>query len=484
MFCRPILPLVVAALLGVPAAQALPVRFELKAPDAHQVFLAGEMTDWDRAKLPMTQGPDGVWRTTVDLASGQWLYKFVVDGLWITDPVGTQNDADGMGGRHSFVFVGDGDWAAHAGVRAGRVDTVELASAAWGAPVKLNIYLPPGFKPGRPLPVLYLLHGYGMDADQWFKTGQIHHFMDNLIAQTLIHPFVVVMPSSGKEAYTGASERFLTTELPAWLKQRYGLRLASKQAGVAGMSMGGFGAFYLALQHPDLFGIAVALSGAYPQAYVADLAADKRLPFKFIQLCGSEDEWVGSNRMLARALLARGDAFYYREDSGAHSFQYWNHRMPEMLLAADAYFTRGYARHNEDSVQLPAPLETRVRGLPLAYSAGLGARLLGRWQGEWVVEGGAAKGRFEQTLTLLAPDHAEGTFSVYGGPGGDKIDVPFSAPTEQVPDCTGCSRFKDINGEWVTTVLSEEDGQLWRQWTIHDHGATVFLRVRKVSASE
>lgn len=343
------------ALLFCRVSAAAPVDFVLDAPQAKSVFLAGEMTDWDKAKVPMEKAADGKWHTRLDLASGQWLYKFVVDGAWIADPVGTQNDADGQGGRHSFVFVGDGDWAAHARVAEGRVDTVAVPSSAWAHPVKLNVYLPPGFRKGHPYPVLVLLHGSGMDADQWLKTGQINHFMDNLIAQDLIKPFVIVMPSSSETPYTGASEQFITVELPAWLKSRYGLAPRTAKSAVAGMSMGGFGAYHLALAHPRQFGLSIALSGYFPPELVAQVAKQaQRLPFALQMLCGSEDHLLPGNRALARALQAHGSAFYYREDEGAHSFHYWNHRTPEMLIAADAFFSRAYARHNEDEVRIPA----------------------------------------------------------------------------------------------------------------------------------
>ena len=75
--------------------------FELAAPDAREVFLAGEMTNWDQGKLPLAKDTDVVWRAHVELAPGQWIYKFVVDGRWIADPGHADHDADGQGGQHS-----------------------------------------------------------------------------------------------------------------------------------------------------------------------------------------------------------------------------------------------------------------------------------------------------------------------------------------------------------------------------------------------
>lgn len=52
------------------AARAELHAFEVDAPAAHAVDLAGEMTNWDQGKLPMSRGADGKWRLSVDLEAG------------------------------------------------------------------------------------------------------------------------------------------------------------------------------------------------------------------------------------------------------------------------------------------------------------------------------------------------------------------------------------------------------------------------------
>jgi len=327
-------------------ARAEPHTFELNAPDAHDVYLAGEMTQWGKGKLAMRREGDGMWRVTVDLGKGQWLYKYIVDGKWIADPASPDHDADGQGGQHSFVFVGSGDWQQRPEVPKGRVDTVLLESSAWGKALKVNVYLPPGFAIGKHYPVLWLLHGSNMDADQWLKTGEVNAYMDNLIGRRAIHPFVIVMPSSERVPYTGESAAFITQELPAWLARTYGLDTSRAQSAVAGMSMGGLGAFDLPLRHPELYGFSFALSGYFSDDYIARLPNMNTLPMQAILRCGSDDDLVGTNRRLVQALHGRKLAFSYREDVGAHSWQYWSNRMVEMLTAVDEFFVAG---------QQPAP---------------------------------------------------------------------------------------------------------------------------------
>jgi enterochelin esterase-like enzyme len=333
-------------------ALALPARaelhgFELDAPEAKAVFYAGEITQWDQHMLPMQRGADGKWRLAVDLGPGQWLYKFVVDGRWIADPGPADRDADGQGGEHSFVFIGPGDWQDRPAIPKGHLDTLMLPSKVLGQAIKLNVYLPPGFARGKPMPVLWLLHGWGMDADQWARTGKVERYMNNLIARRAIRPFVVVMPSvpsvpgsAGSSPYSSDGERFLTQELPAWLRRTDGLHVDRRRSAVAGMSWGGTGAFHLAMSHPRQYGLAVAQSGYFSDGYIAALPGTAPLPMELQLLCGRDDELVESNRKLVAALRARGAIFSYREDAGAHTWQYWSHRMTEMLVTADAHFNR------------------------------------------------------------------------------------------------------------------------------------------------
>jgi enterochelin esterase-like enzyme len=330
-----------AALLLLRVAAAEPVNFALKAPQAREVFLAGEMTEWDAGKRPMARGEDGVWRLTVELAPGQWLYKFVVDGRWVQDPGTDEHDNDGRGGQHSFVFVGEGPWTAPA-AGGGQVVTQQVASKELGRSMRVHVYLPAGFRTGQHLPVLWLLHGGGMDADQWFKTGHIERYLDRLLATGRAKPFVVVMPSAGPDpAYDGRSGRFISTELPAWLARQYGLRTSRAQSALAGMSLGGYATVALAARHPAQYGFGYSLGGWFPDTLITELQRGPALKTPLVLRCGTEDALVETNRKLVAALLARGTPIAYRESAGGHSFHYWSTQTEAMLLAVDAFFRAG-----------------------------------------------------------------------------------------------------------------------------------------------
>jgi len=319
-------------------AHATPASFSIAAPAARQVFLAGEMTDWDAGKVAMQRDRNGTWHTALDLEPGQWLYKFVVDGQWVQDPATPDHDADGQGGQHSFVFVGDGPWTVAPGTPRGQVQVRPVASRELGATMMVNVYLPPGFQRGQRLPVLWLLHGSSMDADQWFRTGHVERYMDHLIAAGTIRPFVIVMPSAGRDAYDGAGDRFLATELPLWLQSTYGLHATRAQTAVAGMSLGGYGTVALAVRHPQQYGFGVALAGWYPPQLLEQVEHARRLPEKLVLRCGTKDDLLSSNHDLVAVLQKRHAAFDYAEEPGAHTFHFWSTHTALMLTSVDAFF--------------------------------------------------------------------------------------------------------------------------------------------------
>lgn len=110
-----------AALIGPPDREVRPapvvassrhqtalVRFELLAPDAKSVTLAGTFNGWSDSTTVFARGAEpGVWTVTVALAPGEYQYLFVVDGQrWIPDPAAHAQVEDEFGQRNSVLVVG------------------------------------------------------------------------------------------------------------------------------------------------------------------------------------------------------------------------------------------------------------------------------------------------------------------------------------------------------------------------------------------
>lgn len=53
--------------------------------DAKNVILTGDFIDWNEGELKMVRKDDG-WELPYVLGPGNYEYKFIVDGKWITDP--------------------------------------------------------------------------------------------------------------------------------------------------------------------------------------------------------------------------------------------------------------------------------------------------------------------------------------------------------------------------------------------------------------
>lgn len=82
-----------------------PIRFELHGyDDAREVALAGSFNDWSQHALKMRRTEAG-WAAEIPLTGGKHLYKFIIDGNWITDPANPRVETDLKGNANSVIFV-------------------------------------------------------------------------------------------------------------------------------------------------------------------------------------------------------------------------------------------------------------------------------------------------------------------------------------------------------------------------------------------
>lgn len=119
-------------------------------------------------------------------------------------------------------------------------------------------------------PTLFLLHGLSDDHTIWLRRTSIERYVSTL-------GIAVVMPSVDHSFYTNMAYgknywTFLTEELPQVARSFFPLSDRREDNFVAGLSMGGYGAFKWALRHPEQFAAAASLSGAL------DMAARSKLP--------------------------------------------------------------------------------------------------------------------------------------------------------------------------------------------------------------
>ena len=88
-----------------PALEKQEVIFTLLAPGAAHVQLVGDFNGWRPDARPLKDTGAGKWVARVMLKSGQYEYRFVVDGRWIEDPEAGQRVANPYGGFNSVLLV-------------------------------------------------------------------------------------------------------------------------------------------------------------------------------------------------------------------------------------------------------------------------------------------------------------------------------------------------------------------------------------------
>jgi enterochelin esterase-like enzyme len=160
--------------------------------------------------------------------------------------------------------------------------------------------------------------------------------LQKLVASGEIPPTIAVVLDTSTErpsdiANRAKFDRMLTANLLPWLRAKLGRLPEPKNVVIAGFSVGGLTAAYLAYRHPDVFGNVFAQSGAFwrgnegsndPPEWLTNELRDKpRLPLRFYIEVGSEETrrlpngviFVEASRHLRDVLARKGYVFQYSE---------------------------------------------------------------------------------------------------------------------------------------------------------------------------
>lgn len=147
------------------------------------------------------------------------------------------------------------------------------------------VYLPPNYLASSTTryPVVYLLHGYNGTNTSWtqgaYQGFSVQTAMDRLISEGTLREMIVVMPDArnayGGSYYTNSSvagnwEDLMTRDLVQYIDTHYRTLPQAASRGIAGQSMGDYGAICLAFKHPDVYS-AVFGTSACCLDFVADL---------------------------------------------------------------------------------------------------------------------------------------------------------------------------------------------------------------------
>jgi putative tributyrin esterase len=227
-----------------------------------------------------------------------------------------------------------------------RVILPETTQGRFGDIGESQAAAPPAF---RGHPTVYLLHGMSDDESAWTRCSNVELYADAL-------GLAVVMPNVHRSFYTNMEHGyrywdFVSSELIDKARALFPLSHEREDNFVAGLSMGGHGAFKMALRLPQVFSAAASLSGVSDvTAFRERRAADYRLIFgaegpergsehdlfhlasalpasalrpRLYQCCGTEDFLITQNRALRDHLRPLGYDYRYDEGPGDHDWHYW-----------------------------------------------------------------------------------------------------------------------------------------------------------------
>ncbi|MBE5973757.1 MAG: esterase family protein [Paenibacillaceae bacterium] len=214
------------------------------------------------------------------------------------------------------------------------------------------------------LPVLYLLHGAFGDYSSWMRFSNIERYAQK-------HCCVVVMASAENSFYQDMYHgnryfTFFSEELPGFIKSIFPVSKRREDTFVAGLSMGGYGAWFLGLSKPEQYAKAASMSGALNIVktfeQIKNGSIDGPFPWKNIfenpeeltgssadlmtlydrcvnegivpelyQACGTEDFLYEMNKEVKKIMEEKGAHVIYEEGPGNHNWDFWDQYIKNVL---------------------------------------------------------------------------------------------------------------------------------------------------------
>jgi len=211
-----------------------------------------------------------------------------------------------------------------------------------------------------PVPVLYLLHGTYGDSGDWMRFSRIESYAQE-------YNLAVVMPSGGNSWYNNmpsggpAYYDYISKELPQMIGWMFPVSNKREDTFIAGLSMGGSGAFKLAMTKPEQYSHAAVLSGGFGNLdermargdtvwssafesgkstkgtgndpyYLAEEIIRKKTKYPELYICcGTGDFLYQENCEFRKHLDKLGFRYQYHEQQGIHDFNFWDDEIKRVL---------------------------------------------------------------------------------------------------------------------------------------------------------
>lgn len=227
-------------------------------------------------------------------------------------------------------------------IERGEIRTIEYFSTTIGYTRKARVYTPPGYSTGQEYSVLYLLHGIGGDEDEWYTHGKPQIILDNLYADQLLKPMIVILPngramqndradgdlfSTDKLQAFEIFESDLLHDLIPYIEANYPVLTDRMNRAIAGLSMGGGQSLNIGLSNLEHFAWVGAFSPA-PNTKLPELLVPE--PQKTTELlnllwlsCGDLDSLKDVSDRLHTYLSQHSVPHIWVEENGDHDWPVW-----------------------------------------------------------------------------------------------------------------------------------------------------------------
>jgi len=247
------------------------------------------------------------------------------------------------------------------------LDTVNVFSAKMQKDIPVIVVVPESKQLPVKYPSLYLLHGYGGSFKDWSSHMDLRPLAEKFQC-------VIICPDGSTASWYLDSpeikesqyETFVSDELIDFIDLKYPTIKSGEKRVITGLSMGGHGALFLAIRHPEKFSAAGSMSGVVdlPNSSVkkelaVKLGSYEKYPARWkdnsivnmverirsanlalLIDCGVDDYFIGDNRNLHRLLLEAKIDHDYMERPGKHSWDYWTRVLKYHLLFFKEHFER------------------------------------------------------------------------------------------------------------------------------------------------
>lgn len=152
------------------------------------------------------------------------------------------------------------------------IEKIDYKSKILKRCLPINVYLPQGYSESRKYPVLYLLHGYNGNENDWLQKIGLGEKIRRMTEEGQIIPCIVVAPkidnsygmNTSKKTtiigeypnqlyHLGMYEDYICSEVVGYIDKNYSTIASREGRFIGGSSMGGLASLHIAFRHKDLF---------------------------------------------------------------------------------------------------------------------------------------------------------------------------------------------------------------------------------------